>query len=99
VLRHEWEITMGHVDFLYIRLAAVCFVIAILFFFFTTESLVRGKLRLPAWVFSLSTLVIGIYFFNVFLNSVQDFMQGRTDTLDELIDISALVASFFTSMV
>jgi len=90
---------MGQVDFFYIRLAAICFVIAILFFFFTTESLVRGKLRLPAWVFSLSTLVIGIFFFNVFLGSVQDFMQGRTDTLDELIDISHIVVNFFNFLV
>jgi hypothetical protein len=90
---------MGPVDFLYIRLSAICFVIAILFFFFTTETLVRGKLKLPAWVFSLSTLVIGIYFFNIFLGSIQDFMQGRTDTLDELIDISHVVFSFFNFLV
>jgi len=72
---------------LYMRLAALCFVLAVTFFFITTECLIKGKLKLPSWVFSSFTLVIGVYFFNVFLRSMNEFTVGRTDALDELLDI------------
>jgi len=86
---------MGHVDFFYWRLAALCFVLGILFFFLTTDSLVKGKLRLPAWVFSSFTLVMGIYFFTIFVKSANEFMIGRHEALDELIDTWEMISRFF----
>ncbi len=89
---------MGQVDFLYWKLAAVCFVVAIAFFFFTTESLVRGKLQLPAWVFSSFTFVVGAFFFSVFLNSLTEFRMGAHYSLDELLDAWDLVSGFAFSV-
>jgi len=89
---------MGQVDFLYWKLAAVCFVVAIAFFFLTTESLVRGKMQLPAWVFSSFTFVIGAFFFSIFLNSLSEFKLGVHSSLDELLDAWDLVCGFASSV-
>jgi len=78
---------MEQVSFLYWKLAALCFVIAITFFFFTAEALIRGKLSLPSWVFSAFTFVIGFYFFTIFLRSIGELRMGSHDALDELLDV------------
>ena len=89
---------MFHVDPFYLRLAGICLVIGLLFFFITTESLVRGKLRLPAWVFSSFTLTLGVFFFHIFINSVSEFGLGHHETLDELIDAWQLLTHFIGSV-
>ncbi len=90
---------MSQVDFFYVRLAIICCIVAVVFFYITTESLIKGKLRLPAWVFSSFTLVIGIFFFDVFIDSVGEFSLGKTDSLDELIDMWEMVARFMSTFV
>lgn len=82
---------MGHVDILYWKVAAVCFVVGIFFFFITTETLIRGKLRLPSWVFSMFTMVIGTFFFRIFVNSMSEFGIGQTGSVDELMKAWELI--------
>ena len=84
----------GHVDVLYWKMAAICAVMALFFFYITTESLIRGKLKLPAWVFSSFTLVLGIFFFKVFIDSLGEFNNGRHDTLDDMIKHLRVLARF-----
>lgn len=79
------------VDIFYWKLAFLCCLVGILFFFITAESLVRGKLKLPAWVFSSFTLVIGVFFFRIFLSSLSEFEAGRHQTLDEFLDMWRLI--------
>jgi hypothetical protein len=85
---------MGHIDIFYWKLAVLCSLVGLLFFFMTAESLIQGKLRLPAWVFSLFTLVIGVFFFRVFLRSLDEFGLGRHTALDDLVNIWRMVAGF-----
>jgi len=87
---------MGLVDILYWKMAAACCVTGIFFLFVTTEGLVRGRFRIPAWVFSSFTLVIGVFFFRVFLNSLAEFSVGRHDSIDELIAAWKLVGGFLS---
>lgn len=86
---------MGQVDTFYWKLAIGTCILGILFLFFTTESLVRGKFRIPAWVFSSFTMVLGVFFFKVFLNSLAEFSVGRHDSLDEMLRAWALIRSIF----
>jgi hypothetical protein len=86
---------MGLVDFFYWKLAVGCCFVGILFLFATTESLVQGKFRVPAWVFSTFTLVIGVFFLKVFLNSLGEFSVGRHDSLDDLMYVAQLIRSTF----
>ena len=85
---------MSHIDMFYWKLAILCCLVGLLFFFITTESIVKGKLRLPAWVFSLSTLVIGVFFFRIFVNSMREFNMGQHVSLDQLMDTWKLLLSF-----
>ena len=85
---------MENISFLYWKLAALCFIIAITFFFITAEALIRGKLSLPSWVFSSFTFVIGFYFFSVFLRSLGELNMGSHDALDELLDVVDTALSF-----
>jgi hypothetical protein len=76
-------------------MAGACAVAGLFFMFVTTEALVRGKLKLPAWVFSSFTLVLGVFFFRIFINSVAEFYMGQHDSLDTLMAHLSLLASFF----
>lgn len=89
----EWWL-MGQIDFFYWKLALLCSMLGFMFFFLTTEGLVKGKLRLPAWVFSSFTLVIGVFFLRIFLNSLGEFGMGRHESLDELLDAWRLMTGF-----
>ena len=86
---------MDNVNFLYWKVIALCFIVAITFFFFTTETLIQGKLKLPSWVFSSFTFVIGFYFFSVFLRSLSELKTGSHDSIDELLDICHITLKFF----
>ncbi len=90
---------MGLVDFFYWKLAAGCCLLGIVFLFITTECLVKGKLRLPAWVFSSFTLVIGIFFLSVFINSLGEFSVRRHDSLDEMLRAWSLVKGFVVAFI
>ena len=82
---------MGSIDVFYWKLAVLCCVVGLMFLFVTAEGLVSGKLRLPAWVFSSFTLVIGVFFFRVFVNSLNEFDMGQHVSLDQLMDACRLV--------
>jgi intracellular septation protein A len=92
----EKEQAMWQVDIIYWRLAAICFVVGLAFFFFTTDSLIRGKLRLPSWVFSIFTFVVGVFFFRIAVNSVHEFQMNRHNSLDELLDAYHMILNFLT---
>jgi hypothetical protein len=85
---------MAQIDPFYWKLAVLCSLVGIFFFFLTTESLVQGKLKLPAWVFSSFTLVIGVFFFRIFVDSVGEFSKGTHPSLDNLLDVWRLVTNF-----
>jgi len=87
---------MGQVDIIYWKLAAICFVVGLAFFFFTTDSLIKGKLRLPAWVFSSFTFIAGFYFFHVAIASLAEFNQGKHDSIDTLLYGWHLIVKFVT---
>ncbi len=90
----EKEQPMWQVDILYWRLASICFIVGLAFFFFTTDSLIRGKLRLPAWVFSIFTFVVGVFFFRIAVNSLREFQMNRHNSLDELLDAYYRIVNF-----
>ncbi len=54
---------------------------------FTTDALIKGKLQLPAWVFSMFNFLIGFYFFRIFILSLGEFRLGRHDSIDDMLDI------------
>jgi len=85
---------LENVYYYYWKIAAICFIIAITFFFITTETLIKGKLKLPSWVFSSFTFVIGFYFFNIFLRSMTEFTVGRHDSIDHLLNIWGAAVKF-----
>ena len=85
---------MSHINMFYWELAVLCCLSGLLFFFITAESIVRGKLRLPAWVFSSFTLVIGVFFFRIFINSLSEFSMGRHISIDQLLDAWRLLTHF-----
>ena len=86
---------MFHIDPFYWRLAILCSLVGLTFFFVTTEGLIQGKLRLPAWVFSSFTLVLGVFFFRIFVNSMYEFNMGQHVSLDNLVDIWRILTGFF----
>ena len=86
---------MGYVDIFYWKLAILCCITGLFFFFATTESLIQGKFRLPAWVFSIFTMVLGVFFFDVFIDSLGEFGVGCHDSLDDLLDTWRIVMRFF----
>jgi hypothetical protein len=86
---------MGYIDVFYWKLALLCCLVGLMFLFVTAEGLVQGKLRLPAWVFSCFTLVIGVFFFRIFVNSLGEFDMGQHGSLDQLMDACKLVVSVF----
>jgi hypothetical protein len=88
-------VDMSHVDIFYWKLAILCCLLGLLFFFMTAESLIQGKLRLPAWVFSLFTLVIGVFFFRVFTNSMVEFDAGHHQSLDEFMNMWRVMTGLF----
>lgn len=88
---------LAGIDPLYWKLAGGSLFIAILFFSITTDGLVKGKFGLPAWVFSAFSLVVGVLFFNIFLNSVNEFSVGRHVTLDKMLDAWEIMVRFVTA--
>jgi hypothetical protein len=94
-VKWEWWL-MSHIDMFYWKLAILCCLVGVVFFFITAESLVQGKLRIPAWVFSSFTLVIGVFFFRIFVNSLSEFHMGQHVSLDQLMDTWRLVLSYIT---
>jgi hypothetical protein len=85
---------MSHVDIFYWKSAVLCCLVGLFFFFVTAECIVKGKLRLPAWVFSTFTLVIGVFFFRVFTRSMFEFNIGRHESLDDLLNVWKLVSMY-----
>ncbi|HDS31053.1 MAG TPA: hypothetical protein ENN67_08425 [Firmicutes bacterium] len=86
---------MGLVDIFFWKVAVGCCFLGILFLFATTESLVQGKFRIPAWVFSSFTLTLGVFFLKIFINSMGEFSMGRHDSIDLLMRIGRMVGSVF----
>lgn len=89
---------MGYVDVFYWKLAILCCIAGLFFLFATTEGLIQGKFRLPAWVFSIFTLTIGVFFFDIFIDSLGEFSVGRHDSIDQLMDTWGVVTRFFGTM-
>lgn len=87
---------MGHIDIFYWKLAILCCILGILFLFLTTESLVQGKFRLPAWVFSIFTCAIGVFFLRIFINSLNEFNSGNHQSIDQLLDAWKMISNFMT---
>jgi hypothetical protein len=85
---------MVGIDIFYLKLAILCCLVGLFFFFVSSESILRGKLSLPSWVFAAFSLVIGVFFFRTFVDSVNEFNIGRHDSLDQLIDTWQLVVHY-----
>jgi len=92
----DGRINMDHVDFFYWKLAALVCFLGLAFFFLTVEGLIRGKLSLPSWVYSIFTFTIGVFFFSIFVNSMNEYWMGRHDTMDNFIDLYHQVTWFLT---
>lgn len=87
---------IGNVDPIYWKMAGGCLLIAIIFLFITTDGLVKGKFALPAWVFSIFTMSIGVFLFRITLNSLSEFRMGQHSSLDQMLDVWEKVLHYMT---